>query len=305
MDRVYVFMSTYNGEYFLSEQLDSILNQENVEVKLLVRDDGSSDNTWKILTDYSKKYGNITLYKGENIGYIKSFMWLVENTKPETGVYYAFSDQDDVWDKEKLFRAISMLRTKDSKKPLLYYSDLKVVDKNLKYIKNANSWEGTINKYKIAVFIGIRGCTMVYNNILQELLFGHNIESISGHDTYIALIAFWIGDVVYDENAWINYRQTGENLSITGVSGFDRLKKNLLYIYKRLNVRKCIHEKNAKEVMKQYGGEFSAELHELEEVAFYKTSIKRRLKLLFNNKYKDFSVAINLFNDFFIVAGKL
>ena len=75
---VLVLMSTYNGERFLKEQIDSILSQEGVEVRLLVRDDGSKDHTCEILEEYASKYQNVEWKAGENVGFVKSFSALVK-----------------------------------------------------------------------------------------------------------------------------------------------------------------------------------------------------------------------------------
>ena len=84
--KVAVIMSTYNGEKFVSEQLDSILNQTYSNIEIVVRDDGSKDNTVNIIKEYQKKYNNIKLYEGENIGFIKSFFELLKLTESD---YYA------------------------------------------------------------------------------------------------------------------------------------------------------------------------------------------------------------------------
>ncbi len=305
MKKVHVLLSTYNGETYLRRQVDSILAQKDVEVVLHVRDDGSSDHTKEILKEYQHQHANVILYEGENVGYIRSFLWLVRNCGHEEGAFYAFSDQDDVWDEDKLISAVRMLEPLDATKPLAYYSDLKVVDQDEKFIRLANSWEGTIDKYKLAVFIGIRGCTMVFNDVLHAMLEPYEITAISGHDTYVALIAFWLGEMVYDPVPHINYRQTGSNLSITGTSRWDKLMKNFLYVKKRLTVRANIHEKNAKELLSHYDAGHEAQLADLHMVADYKKNIASRFKLLCSRKYKNFSLMIRLFNDLFIVLGKL
>lgn len=93
--KVIVLMSTYNGEKYLKEQIDSILNQVKVEVFLMIRDDGSSDNTIAILKEYERQNRNIKIIKGKNIGVGNSFMQLLYNSAEAE--YYAFADQDDVW----------------------------------------------------------------------------------------------------------------------------------------------------------------------------------------------------------------
>lgn len=303
MEKVVVMMSTYNGEKYLKPQIESILTQKGVKVHLVIRDDGSTDATRDILEEYCSKFQNITLYKGENVGYIKSFMWLVAKVGVEKNTYYAFSDQDDIWDNQKLKAAVDMINKEKKDIPVMYYSDLNVVDKDGSFIRKANTWEGSIDKYKISVFIGIRGCTMVYNYHLQTLLLQYSPEKISGHDTYIALLAFWAGHVVYDSNAYIDYRQTGENLSITGKSSFDRLKKNFLYVKKRLTVRANIHENNAKEIIKGY--ENIIDVENLKAVAYYRNSLASKIKLLKKKEYFQFSLLIRLFNFLFIIIGKL
>ena len=91
---VLVLMSTYNGELFLKEQIDSILSQEGVDVRLLVRDDGSKDNTCSILSDYASAHQNIEWKACENVGFVKSFSALVKMamTSEIPADYYAFAD---------------------------------------------------------------------------------------------------------------------------------------------------------------------------------------------------------------------
>ena len=114
---IQVLMSTYNGKDYLREQIDSILAQNckeqmGVSLKLFIRDDGSKDGTQKILDEYAEKYPDkISWYQGENIGVIKSFFELIEKSD-EKVEYYAFSDQDDYWHKEKLSAGIKQIKNK-------------------------------------------------------------------------------------------------------------------------------------------------------------------------------------------------
>ena len=98
-------MSTYNGQKYIRQQIDSILQQTNVEVNLLVRDDGSKDDTIKILDEY-KQEGKLTYYTGPNLGPQLSFLNLLNNC-PKAD-YYAFADQDDYWEKDKLSTAVKL-----------------------------------------------------------------------------------------------------------------------------------------------------------------------------------------------------
>lgn len=113
-------MSTYNGKDYLREQIDSILSQDceekaDVKLKLLIRDDGSKDGTQEILRKYAAKYPDqVSWYQGENIGVIKSFFDLIEKSD-EKADYYAFSDQDDYWHKEKLRAGIEKIKEMSKK----------------------------------------------------------------------------------------------------------------------------------------------------------------------------------------------
>lgn len=105
--KVCVLMSTYNGEKFLEEQLESIFNQKGVEILLLVRDDASTDKTVEILRKFRNKYlGQMVILEGKNnIGWRASFLTLLYKAKEYSCPYYAFSDQDDVWLENKLYSA--------------------------------------------------------------------------------------------------------------------------------------------------------------------------------------------------------
>ena len=91
--KVAVLLSTYNGEKYLREQLDSIENQTYKNIQIVIRDDGSHDNTVEIINEYSKKYGNVKFIHGKNKGFIKSFFKLLEYSDAD---YFAYADQDDI-----------------------------------------------------------------------------------------------------------------------------------------------------------------------------------------------------------------
>ena len=131
--RICVMLSSYNGEKYIKEQIDSILAQKiDGEMILLVRDDGSTDETKQILNEYRSKYNNISWYTGDNLKAAKSF-WDLVNSAPDAD-YYAFCDQDDVWYPDKLVRAINALEKEAI--PALYASNVVVVDQNLNSIGN-------------------------------------------------------------------------------------------------------------------------------------------------------------------------
>ena len=99
-EKIDVLLATYNGEKYLKEQIDSILNQTYQNIHLIISDDCSKDETQKILKEYKEKDDRITVYiQEQNLGYIKNFEFLLEKVESD---YYMLSDQDDVWLPEKI-----------------------------------------------------------------------------------------------------------------------------------------------------------------------------------------------------------
>ena len=205
--KVLVLMSTYNGERYLREQIDSILGQQGVEVSLLVRDDGSSDATLTILDEY-KTSGQLDYYCGSNLGPARSFMHLLQNAPASD--YYAFSDQDDKWMDDKLLSATAALEGHESE-PALYFSQTQLVDAELNKIPSVIIRPKlTFGESLIYKFIG--GCTMVMNHRLREAVAGFMPEIMPMHDIWIYSIALGIGAFVhFDSRPHILYRQHGDN----------------------------------------------------------------------------------------------
>ena len=126
MEKVDILLATYNGEKYLQEQLDSILSQTYKEFYLFVSDDCSQDSTVKILEEYAKKDNRIIVFKQEkNIGVIANFEFLLSKVESK---YFMFSDQDDIWNEDKIEKSLNKLRETDSN---IVFTDLMVVDDKL------------------------------------------------------------------------------------------------------------------------------------------------------------------------------
>lgn len=184
MKKVQILLSTYDGEKYLKEQIESILKQEDVEIRLLVRDDESQDKTIDILKELSKNE-NVDYYQGDNIGPARSFMDLVYSANEECD-YFAFADQDDIWDTKKIISAINKLENMEDK-PSLYMSALEIVDENLntieiKQIKGNASFEREMIKNFAT------GCTMVLNKKLLQEIKSYNPDYIIMHDSWITRV---------------------------------------------------------------------------------------------------------------------
>lgn len=211
--KVTILLSTYNGEKYLREQLESIYSLVNFkDIFVLVRDDKSTDSTLEILKEYQDKHDNFSFYQGENVGPAKSFWDLLNKAKESD--YFAFADQDDVWDKDKLEVAISELEKKDKNKPLLYFSDVRVVDESLNVTSETMVSKDIEISYPMSLFNNIApGCTFVFNNKLRELAIKYDVSKnyIHIHDWLIYMIASCFGEVVFDKSTHMSYRQHGNN----------------------------------------------------------------------------------------------
>ena len=283
MEEITVLMSTYNGEKYLREQLDSIFLQKNVKLKLLVRDDGSTDNTMQILQEYRQKYSDLEIWTdGKNLKPCKSFFYLIQNA-PETE-YYALADQDDIWDCDKLETAIDRLKRYSQEIPALYYSNLRIVDEKDVFYRNSHEMPAICrNKNEYLTDMKATGCTIVYNRALAELIHNRIPDEFTMHDAFLYIIASIFGNVIYDFEPHIDYRQHGDNSIGTYLD-----KKPVTAYFKHmgrlLDRNRQPRRKNADAVLSKYG-EFLQNTHpreyeKLMELSTYKNSLKQTVQLL-------------------------
>ena len=287
MKKVQVLLSTYNGEKYLKEQIESIIKQEEVEISLLVRDDGSTDKTIEILEEISKKNTNIKFYKGENKGPARSFMELVQ--KSEEADYYAFADQDDVWETKKIISAIKKLNKTDI--PELYISSVTIVDENLKHIGKKEvqgkfTFEGEMIK-NFAI-----GCTQVFNKKLRDTINLYEPQYIIMHDSWITRVCYAIGgNVIIDKNSYIKYRQHSNNVVGYKDDGIKKLKKQFNIAFKektKMRVNIAVELKSGyKDLLTKQS------LETIENLIEYPRNAKAKIKLLFNKDFRTNSFTIN------------
>jgi rhamnosyltransferase len=222
---VCVLLSSYNGEKFITTQLDSLLAQRDINLKILVRDDGSHDGTCGILEKYQQA-GQLDLIRGENVGYAKSFYTLVKNAPVSD--YYAYCDQDDFWESDKLATAVAMLENQDQQKPALYFSALKIVDDNLKFKFNSHK-NFKIQEHPFQqsfIKVAAYGCTLVFNNITRDNLLRYNYNTFYAHDTNMYMMVAALGNLIFDNVPHIQYRQHAHN-----TFGYSKLKNKLNYFF--------------------------------------------------------------------------
>lgn len=241
MKKVSVLLSTYNGEKYLRELLDSVLAQDTMdgelEITLFVRDDGSRDGTAEILREYAEK-GLLIFANGNeesvNIGFAKSFSYLINNAPVSD--YYCFCDQDDVWLTKKISCAVTALEKEDDSLPLLYSTSLIVVDENLKEITRETHLHLSKNSptqfEENLLQNNTYGCTIVVNHRLKELYSTVPSEKIKYHDYVMTVIASGVGKFIFEENPQILYRQHGNNTVGFYKGSFKNIVRSVQFFFK-------------------------------------------------------------------------
>ena len=230
-----IVMSTYNGGQYLRQQLDSVLQQTVQEFTLLIRDDGSQDNTIQILRQYQDP--RIRILAGENLGPSGSFFALLEEARQLNADYVFFCDQDDIWMPDKLERLLTEIK-KIPAGPALVFSDFAMID-----------GEGTVTGDSYTAMAGLRipadgnffpkllaqpyvfGCASVLNAELLKLI-DNPPAGIEMYDCWIALTSAVLGTVVYLPESTIYHRFHTNNA--TGRSGMNSLSARLRRVTKQL-----------------------------------------------------------------------
>ena len=215
-DTIDILLPTYNGEKYLKEQIDSILNQTYKNIRLIISDDCSKDSTPKILEEYRGKDERIELYlQKENIGVVKGIEFLLKKVKSN---YYMLADQDDVWLPMKVEKSIETLKKENAD---LVFGDLEVVDQDLKTMypsfgdfmllnRKINKY---INSYKVNYLYNcVTGCTVLSKKEFIEKILPIPTESkYLIHDHWIGLVVALNGKLAYMPEKYIKYRQHGNN----------------------------------------------------------------------------------------------
>lgn len=219
MGKIAILMSTYNGERFIEKQFQSIANQKcRHEINLYIRDDGSSDNTKQIIDSWQDKI-IITFIQGENIKPAHSFWELIINKNIKAD-YYAFCDQDDIWDSDKLELAISRLRENTH----LYACNCRVIDAEDNIIEQQRKKKNpNISLEKLFVSGMTQGCAMVFTNALREYICKKTITCIPMHDLIVCMYGIVYGEFYWDEIPHFSYRFHDNNVVA------NKKRKNIIF----------------------------------------------------------------------------
>ena len=240
-DRVDIVLATYNGESYIAEQIDSIIQQTHTNWKLIIRDDGSKDRTQEILKQYSLKDGRIFIVEDNegNLGFNKNFLTLVSKTSAN---YISICDQDDVWMPEKVSLSLAKLKEIENSgdSPALVHCDAMIVDGSLNVM--AERWigsRGNIVGVNGLVFANsVQGAATMINDSLKKIAL--TISPEIPYDYHLALLALFRGRRGYIDQPLLKYRQHGNNVIGARDSntklGFKHYSTQLLDIFRSLRV---------------------------------------------------------------------
>ena len=276
-------MTTYNPKEYLLEQIESIYNQNGVKVTLIVRDDCSTNKTY--LRKAREKFKFDLLEGEQNVGVANNIRELLRYASSHCRDYdyFAYSDQDDVWLSDKIKIAVEHLKNMNNMKPIVYYSNLLVVNEKLepshelfrrKVVKNT--------KGQSLAQVFLFACTSVFNMKMIEEIKELDFSKM-GFDSCIYYKGIWQGQAYFDDQPYIKYRQHFDNVS--GV----KKKGTEYYIDKMKNFRNILKQStmkdNAQYILDNFNIQDRQDYELLVQVANY-NSLRDRLSLMVNRRIR-------------------
>lgn len=316
LPKIHILLASYNGSEFITEQLDSIFSQSHQNIKVTVRDDGSTDNTVELINNY-KNNNDVDIALIENSsnkkGHSSNFAALSEIALKSECDYFCFSDQDDVWHSNKLSLLVSEMqgleKSHANSTPILLHSDLVVVDAKLKAIAPSFvKFQGLPNPKhhsfpEFSYQNVVTGCACMFNKALLNVAVP--IPACSPvHDWWFAVCAQSFGIVKFIDMPLINYRQHGVN-SIGATHVKDQRSFFKKYIYQSLvkfpfllssaiEQAKYLKELDACEGLKIKGDykKYISEFSNIKNMSFIERS--KYVRTNFKNRSKGELVYLNL-----------
>ena len=227
--KVAVILGFYNGNKYVKEQIKSILDQTFNNIDIFIFDDQSKEkielNKFKINNNNKIKI----IKRKENVGYAKNFLLGLKEAGSNYD-FYAFSDQDDIWEKDKISRGIDALNSKASKFPKLYFSRTTYCNFDCSIEIGSSKIHKKKPTFANALLQNIAGGnTILMNKLARELVIKTvNTEKFISHDWWCyQIITGAGGKVIFDKNKTVKYRQHGDNL-IGKNNGFQDIKTRII-----------------------------------------------------------------------------
>ena len=232
--RIAVLLSAYNGEQYIEKQIESILNQKGIEsLSIIIRNDGSKDNTMRILEKLQVEKKDVEVIDGANKGLVASFLELLNYAYEKKYDYYSFSDQDDYWLPEKLSIALQALE--GHAEPCMYSACSKIVDDDL-----VESGSITQTKLRDMTFFNTAiqnfcpGHNQVLNRSMAGIVLTKTVYSpvIYSQDMWITKVASVTGTIIFDNTPHTLYRQHSNNQLSFGKNRIEWIKVHIKRLQK-------------------------------------------------------------------------
>lgn len=291
---VTILMATFNGAEYLADQLDSILAQSFQDWELIIRDDCSSDRTVAIIEKYVEADSRIKFLPlaGNHGSVTINFSVLFDYARTLNTPYVMFSDQDDIWKKDKIERFLNFIQKQERKLkpsfPILVYGGVEYVDAEAQVIPQELRMPDELDFNNLLTENHAYGCTMILNRALMERV-GHIPESAENHDYWVALVACALGKAILNPEKLIGYRQHANNVS--GNVHRNRLSSRLNRYIKHLDTLLPVFVKNYKMVNAFYAiykNELNAETSALVAgyIKAYESGVGSLLYFMVRNKLR-------------------
>ena len=275
--KLIVMLSTYNGELFLDEQLESIFSQKtDAYIKVYARDDGSKDKTKDILREWAVNHDLEIVENGFSLGAAKSFWQLLQTVGDAD--YYAFADQDDRWDEDKIQTAIEEIGT--CKDPVLWFSNFRLMDEQGVLLSDqiCNA-EPAISMESELVCGFVSGCAMVFNRAALQTIRRYPIRQIPMHDVVMIEYMLAVGKVLYHSAPLFSYRLHRNN---TVAKDGKPVLKRIPYSFKQwFIVNRNAYQRFCEEFLSLAGDELKPETKDyFEKIAFSKKNLSNRWAII-------------------------
>lgn len=294
-----VALATYNGEKYIEEQIESILNQSFQDFEIVIHDDCSTDRTFDLLCQIAKKDSRIILTRNKhNLGFSKNFKEIVDECR---GEYIAFSDQDDIWEARHLEILLSIIGNKD-----VACGNSLLVDENNNSIgftmKDVVGMKKEIESDKMCwrLFFDnfVQGTAMLVRKELCEIYLPVP-DSVKFHDYWLALAASLNNGIIYTPEIILRYRQHGNNVT-------SNIKSSLIReIYNSFNGHNKKHFIHQTEILSCLRDRFKGNQIVEDSYKFYKDCCKKNVDKKDYKYFKEHYQEMFFDNKYYIIRKKI
>lgn len=242
-----ILLPTYNGAEYLPALLDSILNQTAKDVRVIVRDDGSKDNTWEVINDYKNRFPDKFLLVEDDEGNQGTSGCNNLLLRHVTSDYFMFCDQDDIWEKNKIEESMNEMRRLEQffpDKPLLVCTDALCFNEKGEttaesFFNSQKFIDVTDSYHKMLALNIVQGATALMNKkVLNVVSF---IPQKLFHDWWAGVIVAYYGKVSYIHKPLLRYRQHSSNVVGANDVGIKYITIKILHLKKQWEIYKTMY----------------------------------------------------------------